>query len=590
VTPIRLSLSLIALAVSTFAAAPTEDSRNVTIPHTDTHFRMPVYKSKADWTARASELRKQILWASGLDPMPKRAPLNPRYMGQIKGSGYTVDRVALETFPGYYLGGNLFRPTGKRGKLPAVLSPHGHWKTGRIEHTAAASVPARGINLARQGYVVFTYDMVGYNDTDQTPHRFGDIREMLWGFGPLGLQLWNSIRVLDFVESLPEVDRDRISVTGASGGGTQTFLLAAVDDRVKVTAPVNMISGIMQGGCVCENAPGLRYGTNNIEFGAMAAPRPLLMVSATGDWTRNTPNEEYPAVRSIYELFGKPEMVHSIQVDAPHNYNQQSREAVYRFFARHVNGAGDGANIKDEPIDLEDVNLLRVWQGEPKPANAISYEQLFDYWIKEARRQSEDLSAGEKLDRMRRALAVHKPSDVQVERSGERVVLYSPSKGHRIPGLLLGNGKISTIIVHDAGAAAGRSHASVERALNNKESVLLVDVFQTGEAIAPRDLKVIKHFLTFNKSDDAERVQDILTAVAYARSTNNDTIRITGIGKAAVWSAFAAAVAPGNWATATENPSAFRGSDTEFAGAFSVPGVQRAGGWAVVQNAMKWKN
>src|SRR5690242_10887303 len=130
--------------------------------------------------------------------------------------------------------------------------------------------------------------MVGYNDTKQTSHGFGGKSEDLWRFLPLGLQLWNSIRVTDFLEALPDVDASKIAATGASGGGTQTFLLTAVDDRIAVSAPVNMISAIMQGGDACENMPGLRIGTFNVEIGAMMAPRPMLMVSATGDWTKNT--------------------------------------------------------------------------------------------------------------------------------------------------------------------------------------------------------------------------------------------------------------------------------------------------------------
>ncbi len=144
---------------------------------------------------------------------------------------------------------------------------------------------------------------------------------------------------LDFLESLPYVQRDAIGATGASGGGTQVFLLAAVDERVAVAAPVNMISLHMQGGCLCENQPGLRLDTNNVEIAATIAPRPLLMVSATGDWTTNTMQREYPAVRALYALRGAADRVHGVQFDAPHNYNRDSREAVYAWMARWLQKA-----------------------------------------------------------------------------------------------------------------------------------------------------------------------------------------------------------------------------------------------------------
>ena len=228
------------------AQVPPQDARNTDIPDTDTHFipkafwRRASHGTLAEWEQRKRFLRGQILAAAGLDPMPEKTPLHAQIFGRLERGDYSVEKVLLETMPGYYLGGNLFRPLGRNGKFPGVLKAHGHWRDGRLEHTApsspgdthVASNPVFGISMARQGYVVFAWDMVGWNDTKQTSHEFGGEREQLWGFGPLGLQLWNSTRALDFLQSLPDVDPERIAMTGASGGGTQTFLLSAVDDRV----------------------------------------------------------------------------------------------------------------------------------------------------------------------------------------------------------------------------------------------------------------------------------------------------------------------------------------------------------------------
>src|SRR5207302_3224058 len=172
------------------------------------------------------------------DPMPEGSPLTPPIVGRIENQDYSTEKVLLQTLPGYYLGGKLYRPLGKTGKFPGVLTPHGHWNYGRLEHQPLASIPARCINLARQGYVVFAYDMVGYNDTVQTPHAFGGPREQLWSFGPLGLQLWNSMRSVDFLLSLPEVDAGRIAMTGESGGGTRTLLATALDGCIRYSARV----------------------------------------------------------------------------------------------------------------------------------------------------------------------------------------------------------------------------------------------------------------------------------------------------------------------------------------------------------------
>jgi hypothetical protein len=261
-------------------------------------FAPPHFETVDAWKPRAEYLRQHVLASAGLLPLPEKTPLRASVSGEIRRADYTVSRVYFESLPGFFVTGNLYRPNGD-GPFPAILSPHGHWAYGRLENTTTNSVPARAINLARQGFVVFTYDMVGYNDSQQVPHTFSGRREYMWGLSVSGLQLWDSIRAIDFIETLPYVRKDAIGMTGESGGGTQTFLAAAVDPRIAVAAPVNMISLHMQGGCVCENPPGLRLDTTNVEIAAAIAPRPLLMVSATGDWTAETIEVEYPAVRAI---------------------------------------------------------------------------------------------------------------------------------------------------------------------------------------------------------------------------------------------------------------------------------------------------
>src|SRR3954454_9321569 len=193
------------LAVISAAQIPATDIRNTSIRHTDYKFDMPKYGSVAEWEAHKARLKRQILVCAGLAPLPEKTPLHARVFDRIPHDDYTIEKVALETMPGVYLGGNLYRPTHATGKRPAVLMAHGHWSYGRLENSDGFSGQALGISFARQGYVAFAYDMVGYNDTLQTEHRFEKPIYQLWSFGPLALQLWNSIRALDFVESLPDV-------------------------------------------------------------------------------------------------------------------------------------------------------------------------------------------------------------------------------------------------------------------------------------------------------------------------------------------------------------------------------------------------
>jgi dienelactone hydrolase len=570
-------LFILLLTSTLFAQVPSQDSRNTNIPNTDTHFTMPVYKTRAQWEARAAKLRKQILFAAGLEPMPERNPLTPQIFGRIENKDYSIEKVLLQTLPGYYLGGNLYRPIGRPGKSPGVLTPHGHWTYGRLEHSALCSVPARAISLARQGYVVFSYDMVGYNDTIQTPHAFGSPREQLWSFGPLGLQLWNSIRSIDFMQSLPDVDPEKIAMTGESGGGTQTFLATAVDKRIRYSVPVNMISAIMQGGSPCENAPGLRLGTSNLEIGAMMAPRPMLMIAATGDWTRNTPKEEYPALRSIYELYDRTADLEMVQIDAPHNYNQQSREAMYRFFGKRVLGGREDRSFAERNIKLEPLQNMLALHGRALPGNALRYEQIVERWVAAATGQSEETTEPRVLrERLSLALASEWPAKVLSERSGDRIVLSRAGRGDRVPGVWIEAGKQAALVVHPDGAEAARQVPGVQDMIRKGESVLMIDAFQTGSAIAPRD-RSVKHFLAFNQTDDACRAQDILTAVAFLKQSGYENIRLLGIGKAALWTLFAAAVSEAPVSLET-NSKSFTGSDSDFLDSFFVPGIQRAGG------------
>lgn len=570
-----------ALHAQTPEQIPAQDARNREIPNTDTHFTTRTYKTLAEWQVRRAHLRKQILSATGLLPMPPKNPLNPQIFGRIENKTYSIEKVLLETLPGYYLGGNLYRPMkpAPAGGFPGIVSPHGHWTYGRLEHTVLASVPARCINLAQQGYVVFCYDMVGYNDTVQTPHDFGTPAEQLWDFGPLSLQLWNSIRAVDFLASLPGVNAARIGATGASGGGTQTFLLAAVDDRIQYSAPVNMISAIMQGGGLCENIPNLRLDTFNVEIGAMMAPRPMIMVSATGDWTKNNLTEEFLAVRAIYQLFDKAANVEAMHQDAPHNYNQLGREAVYRFFGKHVLGESDEAKVKESGIRLEKLQDMLALHNRTLPANALDYAGLFAQWVRTAQTLVQNITDRDQLrEMMEFALGAEWPERVVSRAKGEKIEFGRPGRGDRVAGFWLPGEGRQVLFIHPAGAEAARNSPEFAALVRTGRPVYTIDAFQTGAAVAPRDREA-KMFLTFNRSDDANRVQDILTVL---RWLDVPDVELVGVGKAALWCQFAAAVSRQR-VSLKADVSNFTGTDQEFVDLFFVPGIQRAGGLRVAR-------
>ncbi len=205
-------------------------------------------RDAADWDRRRIELREGFLKGAGLWPLPKQGPLSVVRHSLRAHDGYTVENVAIETLPGFYCTGNLYRPehverpehSGR--PEPGILCPHGHFKPlGRFR----ADQQIRCAQLARMGATVFSYSMVGWQDSRQTTHDDPLV---------LALQTWNSLKALDFLSSLDGVDPQRIGMTGASGGGTQTLYLALLDDRVRASAPVVILYpwSAPEGCCRCE--------------------------------------------------------------------------------------------------------------------------------------------------------------------------------------------------------------------------------------------------------------------------------------------------------------------------------------------------
>ena len=329
------------------------------------------YATKAEWTKRSEEIKKQILVGMDLETMPAKPTSKPVIWGKTEMDGYTIEKVYFESIPGIYVTGNLYKPTKKLTSYAGILCPHGHGENphGRFRE----QTQKRCATLARMGAVVFVWDMVGQGDSRQCEHTMAKA---------LKLQTINAIRSLDFISSLPNVDLNRIAVTGESGGGTQTFLLTALDQRVKVAVPAVMVSAYFFGGCVCESGLPIHkngsYQTNNVQIAAMAAPRPLLLISDGGDWTKNTPEVEYPYIKNIYKLYGKPENVENVHLpDEKHDYGPSKRKAMYVFMAKKlgldIKAVTDSkGEIDEKPATVLEVQQLEVFDAKhPRPANAV---------------------------------------------------------------------------------------------------------------------------------------------------------------------------------------------------------------------------
>jgi uncharacterized protein len=313
-------------------------------------------KTQKDWETHAAKIKAQLKKGMDLEVLPERTPLNARFRNKKVLDGYSVESVAFESLPGFFVTGNLYKPTGnaKKQSLAVVLAPHGHFPEPGNYGRFMKDIQNGSAAMARMGAMVFAYDMVGWGESVQLPHKYDKV---------LAFQTWNSMRVIDFLLTLPEADPKRIAVTGASGGGTQTFMLAALDDRIKVSVPVVMVSAHFFGGCSCESGmPVHKNGDTvhtNTEIACVVAPKPMLWISDGTDWTKNNETVEYPFARAIYKLYNKESLVENAHFPAEgHDYGQNKRLAAYKFLAKHLGLKFENITNKEGEVSEDFVTIL----------------------------------------------------------------------------------------------------------------------------------------------------------------------------------------------------------------------------------------
>lgn len=327
------------------------------------------WEDRQSWEERARIIRRGIVEGMQLERMPENeGNFNTILHSRKVMDGYVVENIAIESFPGFWITGNLYSPTAPKELNPAVLCPHGHAKDKRL----SADVQIRSAALARMGAIVFAYDMVGYGESQQVYHKIPIA---------LVLQTYNSRRVLDYLLSRPDVDASRIGMTGGSGGGTQTFILTAIDPRISVSVPAVQVSAHFFGGCVCESGMPIhnsgKHQTNNVEIAALCAPRPLLLISNGGDWTSNTPRVEYPYIQKVYALYHAENRVENVHLPAEkHDYGPSKRKAMYNFMGHHLKlnrGALPYENgYREDFVKVLKPDQLKVFDSKhPLPADAL---------------------------------------------------------------------------------------------------------------------------------------------------------------------------------------------------------------------------
>lgn len=613
--------------------------------------------SVESWKARRAELHRQLLLACGLWPMPPRPPIEAVVHGRVDRGEYTVDRVYFESSPGLFVTGSLYLPAGATGRLPAILSPHGHWAQGRFHDHGADGIrrelssggerfeqggrhplQARCVQLARMGCAVFLYDMQGYGDggsfSYELIHRFAKQRPELsspdrWGMfsaqselrliNALGLQTWNSIRALDWICSRDDIDASRIGVTGASGGGTQTFMLAALDERIAAAFPAVMVSTAMQGGCTCENASYLRVGTGNIEFAAMVAPRPIAMTGAR-DWTVEIETKGLPELKQHYALLGVPDQVAAKFFEFPHNYNAPSRAMMYDFFNRTLKLNAKSLEERDyQPLSQAEATVFDAEHPAPK-VNDETEVAVLRAWDQQSQKQIDALlpqdTAGlagfrdtiggawqvligrglpgpgqieyERLSEMEKDGILHYTAWLRFRKQGEALpsyFLFPKNWNGQVTLWVSGRGKSGLFAADDTLLPA------VQRLTAKGTAVGAADLLYQGEflkddqrlelaRIVDNPREFAGYTLGYNYPLFSQRVHDILSLIAFARHHEYlpKRIDLIGVDGGGVMAAAAAAIAGPALNRVAVDTAGFRfGQITQIRDVNLVPGAVKYG-------------
>jgi len=321
-------------------------------------------KTLDDWNAKKGEYRRQLLEMLGLDPLPERSDLKADVTGRVEHGDFLVENLHFQSRPGLYVTGNLYLPKKIDQPLPAILyvCGHGAVKKDGVSYGNKVSYQHHGAWFARNGYVCLTIDTLQLGEIEGIHH--GTYRYGMWwwlnrGYTPAGVEAWNCVRALDYLETRPEVDKTRFGVTGRSGGGAYSWWIAAIDDRIKAAVPVagitdlqnHVVDGCVEGHCDCMYMVNT-YRWDYPQVAALIAPRPLLISNTDSDgiFPLDGVVRTFNHVRRIYKLHeavmkGATANVALNISPGPHKDTQELQLHAFRWFNHYLKG-------DDKPVEM----------------------------------------------------------------------------------------------------------------------------------------------------------------------------------------------------------------------------------------------
>lgn len=470
----------------------------------------PLVSAGSDQKAARAAFIKQLETHLGIAGI-ERPALDPVVVGRIEKPDYVIERVHFQTLPGIRMPGNVYLPK-KTGRLPAVLHVHGHWSGAKQDPV----VQARCVACVRAGFVVLVVDAFGAGEraigSALGEYHGGMTAATLLPVGkPLaGIQIVENMRAVDYLISRPEVDPEKLGVTGASGGGNQSMYAGAYDTRLKAVVPVcsvgNYKAYLGAACCMCEVVPGALQFTEEDAILAAVAPRALKVISASRDARQFSPGEAARSIgsaRSLFSVLGRGNAIEHQVFESGHDYSKPMRESMVGFMKQHLLGQGMGQPVPEADFVAEPRESLRCFAEGARPSD---WKTLPHYAAKLgtqalAAHQWPTDAAGWEAWRAGARLKLTPLLDGPLPvRAGKGIVSDRTNQGVRQlaietePGIILPvtveNGQIRQplmVVLHEEGAAAAAKTPLVQMLRQRGAATVTLDLRATGTLAVPGD-------------------------------------------------------------------------------------------------------
>ncbi len=538
--------------------------------------------------AYQTNLREKFLEAIG--GLPARTPLNPKVTGVVTRDGYHVEKVIFESQPKHYVTALLFLPEAGKYKppFPGVIVPCGH----ASEAKAYEAYQTMGASLALNGMAALVFDPIDQGERSQMPsalpkvqgttaHTTVGVGSILLGRSTARFEIWDGMRAIDYLQSRPEVDPNRVGCTGNSGGGTQTSYLMALDDRIRAAAPSCYITGFeallstIGPQDAEQNIFGqVAFGLDHADYLMMRAPTAILICAATkdffniqGTWTC------FRYAKRLYTRMGAAERISLLENDAEHNYNKMQREGVVRWMSRWLVGV-------DKPIAEPVVKLLSEEEARCTPDGQVmhlegarsTYDLNRDLEKELATKRNEcwrTIAQADMLSRVRRITGIRplgelpKPTvedrgTIQRDNVEVKKMVVMPESGVLLPTIIFApkqNPSAGAVLyVHEKGKDADAGPAgAIEKLTGASRVVMAVDIRGTGETqsgggwggdLFGPDVKDVLTAYLLGRSYVGMRAEDILVCARLLQERYKGPVDLVAIGHVCVPALHAAALEP----------------------------------------------